>query len=175
MFFESNEIVNSTNDFRTLIPRDIEKDVLSKSTAKSSHGNVDIIEHMSIENIGSSNEALMKEISTKSSQLEDLKQGSTAVNNSANVDRKVQSLQTLVQKYMQDFDSDFKVWTDKVKTPSTNESLESQIQHLNLNVQALNSAMESSSTLRQFATSCGETVKRLWIFDSFYLIFKCDK
>ena len=133
--------VQDTPAKSSLIPRDIEKDVLSRPTKSE---DLDLV-GMSYEDIKGLNEALLNDCLSKQDKLENLKE---AFETTLQVEMFINSADELLQdmkKYNEDFEQDFRPWTDRVEAPQTNEILETQIEKLHEDLTVIKKQIEANN------------------------------
>lgn len=146
----------------SLIPRDIEKDVLHRSAASDANHDLDLA-NMDGEAIEAIKAGLLKEIETKQKQLE-LLQSSVAKPdplNAQTVNLHADAIQSLTAKHNTDFEQDFKSWTDRIQAPKTNESLENLIKGLHDQVRCISRNLNDIIALKKSALQLNELVKQI--------------
>ena len=141
----------------SLIPRDIEKDVLSRP---SKNEDLDLV-GMSNEDTKGLKEALLNDCLSKQDKLENLKEAFETKSDieifSENADEVLQDM----KKYNDDFEQDFKPWTDRVEAPQINLTLENQIDELYQDLFVIKKQLEANTELRKTALEISEVLHEL--------------
>jgi len=150
--------VNAANVKSNLIPRDIDKDVTSRAKRDD---DFDILA-MKENDLSEIHQALYKEIAHKKSQLGDdvpCKAGKESVefSNQENLDM----IMKHAKQYIQDYEQDFKPWTDRSEAPETNGELECQIKDLHSIVHSISESLALNTDLRQSTVAISDLLKRL--------------
>ena len=140
----------------SLIPRDIEKDVAARP---SKNDDLDLI-GMSPQETKALCDALTSDCQIKQDKLDELIKKDLGKPDK-NLDETVGHILQHMKKYTEDFDQDFKPWTDRVEAPETNQSLEGQISSLHRNLQVIQKQLQANNDLRKTAIEINEILKDL--------------
>ena len=146
--------------FRTLLPRDIEKDVRDRS-AHSNDEEVNVSDKTFDNLLKSGHDALLEEIVNKKSKIiENTKKESLEVESDL-VNSKLKSVEDTISQYQHDSEHEFKSWTDKISKPNTDKKFEDSIEQLHKCVSSLSNTVHSNTSMRQLTIEIGESMKKL--------------
>ena len=136
----------------SLIPRDIEKDVLSRP---SKNDDLDLI-GMNQNDTKALCDALMSDCQVKQDKLDRFGEQDVRKPDNQIFDDTVSNILQHMKKYNDDFEQDFKPWTDRVEAPATNQRLEDQISSLHANLNVIKKQLEANNDLRKTAIEINE-------------------
>ena len=148
--------------FRTLLPRDIEKDVRDRSAHSNDEEVLNVSDDKTFDNLlKSGHDALLEEIVNKKSKIiENTKKESLEVESDL-VNSKLKSVEDTTSQYQRVCEHEFKSWTDKISKPNTDKKFEDSIEQLNKCVSSLSNTVHSNTSLRQLTIEIGESMKKL--------------